>query len=328
MAAEILILIVTFAATVLLELLILRFARPLGLVAVPNERSSHSLPTPTGGGLAVAIVVTVVLLLETGEPAALWMGISAAVLALLGLWDDLRELGRLFRLGVQLAAVSVLLALGFAGMPPLWLLPWCVALLWFLNLYNFMDGIDGIAGVQALFFAAGSLLLADAPPAWITSVQCALAGGALGFLAFNWPPARLFLGDVGSLSVGLVIAGITLALVEAGSLNIVPCLILVSAFVTDATWTLLVRTATGQNPFRSHRLHLYQILARRYGHGRTTVGFALFSLFWIIPLAAVAAYDATTQWPTLALAIAPVLVMAFRLGAGRADSQSGRTEKF
>lgn len=316
--AELLTFATAFTGTLLLEFLILKLAQPLRLVALPNERSSHSQPTPTGGGLAIAIVVIAALLLRSSGPPAIQLGAAAAALAALGLLDDIQDLGRMLRFGVQVATVVGVLVFGFGITSPLWLPALCVAFLWFINLYNFMDGIDGIAGVQALSFAVGSLLLADSPPAWLVSVQLALAGGTLGFLAFNWPPARIFMGDVGSLSVGLVIAGVALTLVSTGSMGIVPAVILVSAFITDATWTIAARTFSGQNPFQSHRQHLYQILARRYGHFRTTLGFTLFSVLWIIPLAAVAAYHPQTQWLSLAIAVVPVLVLAFRIGAGRA----------
>jgi UDP-N-acetylmuramyl pentapeptide phosphotransferase/UDP-N-acetylglucosamine-1-phosphate transferase len=225
----------------------------------PNARSSHSIPTPRGGGLAVIGVVLpawAALIALGAAPASAWIPLVAAGgLAALSFLDDLRPLPPLWRLVAQGAAVAV----GIAALPaPILhgLAPdWADALiagfvwLWFVNLYNFMDGIDGIAGVETACLGFG---IAAAYP----SFGLTLAAAALGFLAWNWQPAKLFLGDVGSVPLGYL-AG-WLLLVLAGTAWWQAALILPLYYLADATWTLLRRLACGERVWVAHREHFYQ----------------------------------------------------------------------
>ncbi|MEM9624444.1 MAG: hypothetical protein AAF993_22580, partial [Pseudomonadota bacterium] len=169
---------------------------------------------------------------------------------------------------------------------PLWLLMLiAVAMVWFINLYNFMDGIDGIAAVQCLLFCVGVQILALQLPGWSGALVWLLSGATLAFLAFNWPPAKIFMGDVGSQFLGLLLGGLVLYLWQQDFVPLVGSLILLAGFWFDATYTLCVRMATGQAYTQAHRSHLYQRLAQRRGHLWTTVAFLLYGLAWLLPLA-------------------------------------------
>ncbi|MGL4442554.1 MAG: glycosyl transferase [Alsobacter sp.] len=252
---------------VLLRPLLARYA-----LARPNARSSHRVPTPQGGGIAVlgggflALWLAVWLLAPTAGMAELvFVGVAAAALALVGAWDDIRPLPAGLRLGLQALCVAVVLV--YAA-PEIRLFPQmplaaerCLALLaglWFVNLTNFMDGLDWItvAGfvplAGALALAAG-LGLIDLPTGLLAAALC---GGLLGFAPFNKPVARLFLGDVGSLPIGLVTAYLLYRLAGTGALA--AALILPLYHVMDATLTLLRRLARRERVWEAHRSHFYQ----------------------------------------------------------------------
>ena len=257
--------------------LVLVYARRRLLDQV-NERSSHAVPTPRGGGLGlvlgVAVAWAVGLSLATAwSPSTGGVLAGALLLAGLGWWDDHAGLSARLRLPVQLA-VSALAAWAL-GLPatitmgqmsihmPIWVLgPLAViAATWLINLTNFMDGIDGIAGGQGLVAGlAGALLLGATP---LGGLGWAVAGASLGFLWWNRPPARIFMGDVGSTVLGLLIAVLMLAELQAG-VPVELALLPVAPFFIDATCTLLRRAWRRERLSQAHRSHLYQRLARRW----------------------------------------------------------------
>jgi Fuc2NAc and GlcNAc transferase len=310
-----------FLTTAGLLLILVRFASQLKLVAYPNQRSSHSVPTPTGGGIAIAVPV---LLWCAFAPEAIGVHLALAggVLALTGFLDDVYDLPALPRFVIQAGCVggflyatgaaSGVLVLGLTGL----------GVLWFVNLFNFMDGIDGIAAGQALVFGVGVLLVSGATLTWLESFVWVVVGSSLGFLIFNWHPARIFMGDAGALLLGICIPAIAIGLDRSGDVPLVASLILLAAFLFDATFTLGVRVFTGQQFTAAHRSHLYQRLARQWGHGRATTAFLLYAGLWLLPLAAGAA-RAPAHGPWLwAMAILPLLVLAIRYRAGRRDVEA------
>jgi UDP-N-acetylmuramyl pentapeptide phosphotransferase/UDP-N-acetylglucosamine-1-phosphate transferase len=248
-------------AILLLRPLLVRYA-----LARPNARSSHMTPTPQGGGIAV-IAATTSLAVGSGvvTPAVAVVMIAAVVLAVVGALDDLRPLPVMPRLLLQAAAVGTVIAvlpqdLHIVPLLPIWLerALLLVALLWFVNLVNFMDGLDWMTVAEMLpvtVALAGFALVGEAP-ATTLPVTLALAGALVGFAPFNKPVARLFLGDVGSLPLGLLIGWCLVLL--AGEGHLVAALLLPLYYLADATLTLGLRLCRGEKVWVAHRSHFYQ----------------------------------------------------------------------
>jgi Fuc2NAc and GlcNAc transferase len=317
-----------FLVGLLLEWLVLRASIRLGVLAHPNARSSHAISTPTAGGIAFVVPVLVYLawLGSLGAEPAVALAVGGFMLAAVGLLDDLREVSALLRILVQ-ATVAV----GFVVM----LLPdlaWIVlaviglALVWHINLYNFMDGIDGLAGVQGLVFLVGAQIVGQGVPGWPGDLIWLTSGALVAFLMFNWPPARIFMGDVGSGFLGLLTGALALLLWQQQTLPLAVSLILLSAFWFDASYTLASRVITGQPFTRPHRSHLYQKLAAQRGHRWTTLAFLLYGAFWLLPLAFACAHlsagSAQDFW-WLAAATLPLAAAAVWQGAGFPSAARG-----
>ena len=307
-----------FVVTLLSSVLLCRSAPRLKLVAHPNQRSSHTRPTPNSGGLAfaLALVAWLIFFADGFRPAAA-LAVAGGAVAALGLLDDLHEIRRDVRFachgGLAAGCVAGLFEPSFLSAVLL-----VLGLVWWLNLYNFMDGIDGIAASQALAYALGALLIGNLTHSE-TFVWMLLAA-TLGFLVVNWAPAKIFMGDVGSGFLGLVIGVLALWLSHSGELPFVVSSILLLAFWLDASYTLGVRIVTGQAFVDAHRSHLYQIVARRLGHGRAVSLFWLHWLLWLLPLAALAAYQPSWQFACLAAAGLPLGVACVTLRAGMPDA--------
>ncbi len=323
----------------LLAELVRRSAAALNLVQVPNQRSSHVIPTPSGGGVSIAIVGTLAGLTLAGGDAEVYffsaIGLSALA-AVMGLLDDRFELSARLRLALQCAIVVTLvimagtlppLATPFGSLPqPLVLLALVLSGVWWVNLFNFMDGIDGIAGAEAIFVLAGAVTLGLLAPAAVSSFGTipwwALCVGAAtaGFLVLNWPPARIFMGDAGSNYLAVVMLAIVLSLLAAGLLNYSTAVILVALFVTDASVTLLRRMVYRQRWFAAHRLHAYQKLSRRWkSHQRVTLLYAAINIMWLYPLAYLAQFWPSLAWFAVLAAYLPMAAFCWAAGAGEPD---------
>jgi UDP-N-acetylmuramyl pentapeptide phosphotransferase/UDP-N-acetylglucosamine-1-phosphate transferase len=278
----------------------------------PVERSSHQQPVPRGGGLGVMPLVlfawTVLAMAGLAPPRTTLIVAVAALLAILSWADDLGGLGVLWRFLAHLlaAALGVLAlppdALVFQGwLPPLFDRVAAVLLwVWFLNLYNFMDGIDGITAVETLFLGVGIALvlsLAGAAADHAPMLALVMAAGAAGFLRWNWPPARLFLGDVGSVPLGYVMGWLLLAMAAKGLW--VTALILPLYYLADATLTLMMRLARGERVWQAHRQHFYQRALAPDGDHAAVLMLIIGGNIALLTLAALA-----TLWPWLALLLA------------------------
>jgi Fuc2NAc and GlcNAc transferase len=315
---------------------IIHRADKVGLIDRPNHRSSHKRPTPRGGGLGVVVagaLAGMVLALQSGWMLGLEITGLSLVLAGIGLRDDIQPLPARVRLGVQAAVCGgFLLALG--AMPRLDMhlgfvlqgyVLWALLMLagvWWTNLFNFMDGIDGIAGSQAvLMLLTGAGLAvwgrADlvADPAW--GLMVCIAAATVGFLVLNWPPARVFMGDVGSTYLAFMIFALALISVQAGWLNYAVWAVLGAVFVTDATVTLLRRMLIGERWFEAHRSHAYQRLSRRWqSHRKVTLLTIVINIFWLTPLAWCCLSKPQWGWWWVLLAYAPLIAGALLAGAG------------
>lgn len=237
----------------------------------PNARSSHAAPVPRGGGIAVIGVVlpawALIAALSSQRPATMAVVLAGALgLALLSWSDDRGGLPVWLRLAAQAVTVAVVLTMApqrfdlFGDALPNWVGLTAIALawVWFINLFNFMDGIDGIAGGEAASIGIGVAVVAAAAALdWpIAAKGIALAGAAIGFLCWNWHPARIFLGDVGSVPLGYLIGWLLLELAQAG--QAMAALILPLYFLADATITLLRRALNRERVWEAHRSHFYQ----------------------------------------------------------------------
>lgn len=311
-------LLVSFVGSLMLLALLIHLTRRFDVVAHPNPRSSHVTATPTMGGIAIVIPIIAMLgaLSGQGDTVMLRLFIAVSFIAVIGFLDDLKGLGAGFRFFCQAVSVAIVLE-GFGlSVSVFWLAVIGFLLLWHVNLFNFMDGIDGIAAVQTLLFCVGVLFLAGGVEGEWGFLLWTISGATLGFLAFNWPPARIFMGDVGALVLGLVLGAIVIALDQSGQLPFVASIILLSGFWFDASYTLCVRMLTGQAFTQAHRSHLYQRLSDRLGHRGATGAFALVGLVWLLPLAWLA--SAEPQWALACLLVAPTpfLLGALALKAG------------
>ena len=272
------------------------YARRLNNLDLPGERHSHTEPTPRGGGagwvLAFFLCLGVAHALTGPVPDAGngWLVVlgGTAVLALLGSWDDHRSLSARFRFAVQLA-VSVTLLASFAGRG--WVSGWPMGIaglgfvVWMTNLYNFMDGSNGMAGFQGVFVSAvlGWLFLRAGDPAGAT-LALLLLGCCSGFLPWNLGKARVFMGDVGSLPLGFLVAALLLYGVGSAGFSLPVALMVSALFLADGTLTLLVRVMKGERWYNAHRQHLYQrIIALGWTHGRVLLVYQVTNLALVLP---------------------------------------------
>lgn len=311
----------TLLLSMLLCIAYMRLARRWQIVDVPNARSAHEQPTPRGGGIAIILAWVVALL-----AGYFWYGVAdaplvmlvtaALTLALAGLWDDVSALPVATRLGVYaLVCAGVVIQMPLPS-PWLWPVAW-LYLLWLCNLYNFMDGIDGIAGLQTAFVGAAAAALGSftGAPLWQLLAALALAAAACGFLVFNWPRASLFMGDSGSITLGFLCGVLSLSAEPHGGLPLASWVILLAAFITDASYTLLRRWLAGESVTQAHNQHLYQRLARRWNsHEQVLRALMLLNLLWLLPLAGVAA-----RWPALSTVAAVIAYLPLIIVMWKAD---------
>jgi Fuc2NAc and GlcNAc transferase len=325
-----------FAVAVIATALMRRYALQRNLLDVPNLRSSHASPTPRGGGVgiviaffAAAVLLAVLGLMDAKELGALLVGGGA--MALVGFIDDRWQLRASVRFSVHLAAALCVVVL-LGGIPESVLTRWglhgtwigdliaVLVLVWTTNLFNFMDGIDGIAGSEAVFISGAGALLnwhqGGAPG--LTAAMLCLAAASLGFLRWNWPPARIFMGDVGSGFLGFTLAVLGLAANQVGTIPFEAWGILGGVFFVDATITLLRRAVRGDQWFEAHRIHAYQQLARRWkAHLPVTLSVFVINLTWLLPWAWLAVRSPANAKYFLIAALAPLVVLAIFAGAGR-----------
>ncbi len=301
----------------------------------PNDRSSHAVPTPRGGGLSFVVVISGALPLLTLAGLLPWsvtIAFAATLpVAMIGFLDDHRPVSAALRLLVHaLAAAWGLYWLG--GLLPLswgaavidlgWpgqLLAW-IGLVWLLNLFNFMDGIDAIAGAEAVTVLAGMALVMGLTGELGFILPLLIAAGAVaGFLLWNLPPARIFMGDVGSGYLGLLLGLLALLGTVHSPRTLWSWVIMLACFVTDATVTLLRRLLRREAVHHAHRSHAYQRAARRWhSHGRVSGAVAVINLVWLLPWAAAVALGLTHPLIGLIAAYSFVGALTVALGAGSA----------
>ncbi|MGZ8136786.1 MAG: MraY family glycosyltransferase [Methylococcaceae bacterium] len=312
-----------------------RYAIAASLMDIPNVRSSHHLPTPRGGGLAIVIVVLAGLpvLSKLGLLAqqTMWAILGAgAWIAWVGFLDDQGHIPARWRLLAHFIAVAwVLFWLG--GLPVLvfgsysidmgWVgyIIGAFYLVWILNLYNFMDGIDGLAGIEAITVCFGGMLLflmhVETSAQYWQLVLLAMA--VLGFLLWNFPRARIFMGDAGSGFLGIIMGIFSLQAAWAVPQFFWSWLILLGVFIVDATWTLLRRCWQGEKIYEAHRSHAYQYASRYYGaHKPITLAVGAINICWLTPVALWVGLGSLNGLLGLCLAYLPLVLLAVHFKAG------------
>jgi len=313
------------------------YAQRANLLDVPNRRSSHAVATPRGGGLSIVVVFlsAVLALWQLGEVernTTIAFILGGGMVAGIGFADDHRHVPVGWRFLVQIMAATMVVTI-LGGLAEFQLGKTAVDLgivgdvlaivfmVWFTNAFNFMDGIDGIAASEAICIAGGALIilsLGDGGAA--SSLLAVLAASSLGFLAWNWPPAKIFLGDVGSAFLGFVLIAIAVFTSGDGSISIWSWLILAGVFVVDATVTLVTRMFRKDDWLAAHRSHAYQKASRRYGsHSRVTIGAITINLVWLFPIAFLATAKPEYGWWLTIAAWAPLIVLSLWIGAGRSN---------
>jgi Fuc2NAc and GlcNAc transferase len=314
-----------------------RYALARSIIDITNARSSHSVPTPRGGGVAIVLSFLLGLPVLAGLGLVSWplswalLGSGAGV-AVLGFLDDHGHIAARWRLlGHFASAVWALFWLG--GLPPLQLfgfeldLGWighvlaAVYLVWLLNLYNFMDGIDGIASIEAICVCLGGALLyalvAQGPEALVPLL---LTGAVLGFLFWNFPPARIFMGDAGSGFLGIILGVLSLQAAWVAPQLLWSWVILLGVFVVDATFTLLRRLLRGDKVYEAHRSHAYQYASRRFGrHRPVTLAVAAINLLWLLPIALWVGLGDLDGLLGVLIAYVPLVVLAVKFRAGELE---------
>ncbi|WIE48888.1 glycosyltransferase family 4 protein [Pseudomonas sp. GM17] len=335
-------LLAVFAISCVLTLVLRRYALAKSLMDIPNERSSHSIPTPRGGGVAIVIAFVLALPILTSlnllSFAALYGLLGSGLLvAVIGFADDHGHIVAKWRLlGHFIAAAWALFWLN--GLPPMSIfggildLGWfgnvlaLVYLVWMLNLYNFMDGIDGLAGVEAISACLGICLVywlgGVAELIWMPLI---LAASVAGFLCWNFPPARIFMGDAGSGFLGFLLGGLALQAAWVVPELFWSWMILLGVFIVDATWTLIRRFARGDKVFQAHRSHAYQYASRRFAsHKVVTFGVAAINLVWLAPLAVLVAKGGLYGVEGVLLAYLPLFALSYLFDAGALECDKQR----
>ncbi|MFW2046055.1 MraY family glycosyltransferase [Acinetobacter variabilis] len=330
--------IVFFLLTLLFTGYMRHYALKKNIIDNPNERSSHSIPTPRGGGVAVVCSYLLALaVLIYSQQLTLHIGLILMVagfaIALLGFLDDHGHINSMLRLAIHfLVAIAAVISLGgFAEVTvfndiQLGFFANIIAVLflvWLLNLYNFMDGINGIASVEAitttvsmaiLYFLLNTSLNSDM--LWL------LAACVFGFLLWNFPKAKIFMGDACSGFLGLTLGILALIALKENLALFCAWIICLGVFVVDATYTLIKRVVNGYKMYDAHRSHSYQILSRKWNsHTAVTLVVGAINLLWLFPIAYLTVIQQWT-YPEIGVLIAylPLIFIAVRLKAGNPDA--------
>jgi len=344
------ILLLAGVASFVLTGLLRRYALNKSIFDMPNSRSSHTVPTPRSGGLAFVIAIAL---------SMTWLGlyyeidkqtsdlysvviIGGILIAAIGLLDDFRHVPAKWRLLIHAIVASyavILLGIPDIGISVLTIKPniileilFVIGIIWLINLYNFMDGIDGLASAEALSVSGSAalvMLIGTGSASFITQPEASynfalvfllliFMISVFGFLIWNWPPAKIFMGDVGSSYLGFVFGVLVISTPMASILTIWTWLILLGVFFVDATTTLIRRIIAGERWYAAHRTHAYQHAAQKFGsHRVVTVSVILINILWLFPLAWLATLKPSWGGLITIVAYMPLIILAVKLRAGK-----------
>lgn len=311
-----------------------RFALRRGIIAKINARTLHERTVPRGGGITFGMIFSMASVVAWAAGAMsthlmLVLGLGGAAAATIGFVDDVHELPALRKLGLHAALGAWLVAVTYAPvLGPLAekagplatmlivLVPWGLVL-WLINMYNFVDGVDGMAIIGAVFVSATAALVL-----WLTDGSrdlmfafAQLGAASLGFLFLNLPPARVFMGDAGSIFLGYCFAGLLVVTVATGEISVWTWIAMLSYFIADTSTTGLYRLLLVRDWYGVHRSHAYQNLARITGsHAKVTYGVALYHLLWALPFALWSVLDPGWAPVAAVLSVAPAVAWTLRFG--------------
>ncbi|MCK6186790.1 glycosyltransferase family 4 protein [Pseudomonas sp. EYE_354] len=326
-------------ASWLLTIFFRNYALSKDILDIPNERSSHILPTPRGGGVAIVITFIIALIFfyfldNIVLDYFIGLLVSSVLVASVGFIDDKVNLSARWRLiGHFVAAIWALfwidglpiidffgfeIELGIVGS-----LLAVFYLVWMLNLYNFMDGIDGIASLEAICVCLGMCIVYQLTGAQeLMLLPLSLAMAVVGFLFLNFPPAKIFMGDAGSGFLGFVLGLFSLHAAWYSPKFFWCWLILLAVFITDATITLIRRFFRGLKVHEAHRSHAYQFASRRLGsHLAVSLAVCAINILWLLPISIFVALDLVEGTTGLALAYIPLVLLTINFDAGKDEAR-------
>lgn len=307
------------------------YAHKKQLLDVANHRSSHTKATPRIGGLSFVVLISIlgaIYAILNGMNNLLFFSLIPAVLvASTGLADDILGLKRTTRFAIYF--LGSLIALGNLTTlfsQPYWLIVFemlvlSVGLTWLINLYNFMDGIDGIAASESIFvlFALAFFCYQTGSTNFCYLLLLCIAP-LIGFLILNWQPAKIFMGDIGSTFLGCLIGTLCLFAINEKIITFYTAIILLACFIVDASWTLAYRVVTKQQWYQPHRSHSYQILSRKYqSHQHVSLLYLTVNVIWLFPLSVAANYWQEHGLLITTISLLPLIGLCFIIGAGKVE---------
>ena len=327
---ELVITMIFFMFSIVISLIYKKIAINNNIVAIKNHRTLHSLPTPKGGGIVFSFLSLLSFILiwwnwQLPKELFLIIVVGGGVASIFGFVDDIKNIRARIKLIVQIfLAVWVVYWLEYGG---LLLLDWMPTFLtiflllffmvWIINAYNFIDGIDGLAASEAIFISLtlAVVLFLTNGSIEITAIFILIAASVSGFILFNWPPATIFMGDAGSVFLGYIFGSLLLFTVLTDNISIWSWLTVFGYFFADTTATQIIRIVLVEKWYLAHRSHAYQNLARITGsHLKVTRGITLYNLIWVLPLTLWSAIQPEMGVVTVILAIMPALVVAYKYG--------------
>ena len=318
--------LVSFGGVYLYE----KIANKLKIVSNPNFRTLHEEPIPRGGGFVFSISFILVIFIswkhfQLSDTLVFILGVGGGLAALFGFIDDVKNIRARVKLGIQFMLSGGVIFLLYSEnllllswMPNFITIPaFLFGMVWMMNAYNFMDGVDGMAASGAIFASltlALVLLIGDGSDTLIP-IFIVIASTVSGFIVFNWPPATIFMGDAGSVFLGFTFGSLFLFTTINGELSIWNWLMVFGYFFSDTTVTQIVRVISVKKWYLAHRSHAYQNIARiTKSHSKVTVGVIMYDVIWILPLTVWSVLEPEMA-PILAMAaIAPALVVSFKYG--------------
>lgn len=323
-------LIFIFVITLFITELIRRYRVKNNKLVVPTERSAHVIATPQGGGLSIVVVFLITIGLSNTLPTNIIYSIlcSGILVAAVGYIDDQICLPAKWRIMVHVSAVIWFLFLLNDGtrefrfisinLHASWIGLFVIVflLVWMVNLFNFMDGIDGLAASETIFISCAAAYCSWLQgTSYLVFISLFLAASTFGFLILNWSPAKIFMGDVSSGFLGLVLGIIAYDYILEGGIAWT-WVILMGVFIVDATLTLFVRIFNKNKLYEAHSNHAYQHAAKIWGHKKVTTAVIFINILWLLPLSTVSVFKPNIAIWTALVALVPLIFIAFKLKVG------------